>query len=164
MALVPFTIVDAPGQPGGYRYEGPLGPVTEQYDDRDAVTTIRGPHVPIATFALGSPQLETPAAVRRRLEEGIRGAVGSLVTEIRLAAEVRPRERHLDIQLGPADYRLVAAGLFPRVGLHRADLSQIAAYTLRGRRPHRVDPQALGAEVVLTVFLSRFVTRLAHLP
>ncbi len=167
LPLVPFTIEDevtgaviAPRV--SYVYHGPLGPVVETYEDRPGRTLIDGEHVPPGRFAIGAPARIDPVEVTQRLLIGIEGRIGQLPVLARLDPDAAPHLRRLSIQVGDETYELIAAGLFPRVGLHRADHRQLAAFTVRGRRPHRVDAEATPTEVVLTVFVTRFVLRLAH--
>lgn len=167
MSLLPFTIDDevvgaAIAPDTRYVYRGPLGPVVETYQDPPGRTLIEGEHVPSGWFAIGAPARIDPAEVTNRLLVGIEGRIGELPVFARLDPDPVPRLRRLPIQLGGETYELVAAGLFPRVGLHRANHRQLAAFTVHGRRPHRVDAEATPAEVVLTIFVTRFVLRLAH--
>lgn len=186
MSLLPFTIEErtapvrtdrdmavrrSPGAgreeaaghvPLGYVYQGPRGPVAETYDAAATRTRLQGPHVPPGTFSLGAPTLEPPLAVTRRLTDGVTGDIGGASVLLRLEAVTSPRMRCLDVLVGDRAYAMVATGLLPRVALHREDHEVLAAFTVRGRRAHRIADDASGAEVVLTVLLTRFVLRLAH--
>ncbi len=167
MPLLPFSIEDEPD--GGafaprvsYVYRGLLGPLIETYEDSPARTLIDGEHVPPGRFAIGAPSRIDPVEVTQRLLIGIEGRIGPLPVLARLDPDATPGLRRLAIEVGDETYELIAAGLFPRVGLHRADHRQLAAFTVRGRRPHRLDAEATPTEVVLTMFATRFVLRLAH--
>ena len=167
MPLLPFTIQDESTDAAilprlSYVYRGPFGPVYETYEDPPGRTLIGGEHVPSGRFAIGSPAFIDPFEVTQRLLSGIEGRIGQLPVLARLDPEPSPRLRRLAIQVGDEAYELIAAGLFPRVGLHRADHGQLAAFTVRGRRAHRLDAEASPTEVVLTMFVTRFVLRLAH--
>lgn len=146
-----------------YVYAGPLGPVYESYAHGEQRTYLYGGHVSGGSFALGSPRRERTASVTDRLRTGIDGTIGDRAALVRAAVDSSPNQRRLDIRVGDDRYAMVATGLFPRVGLHRADSEMIAAFTVRGRRPHRIAADASDLEVVLTVFVVRFVMRLAHL-
>lgn len=159
-------VVDRPArQPGGpvavYAYRGPLGPAFEGYDRPDR-TVIWGPQVPTAELAIGAPETEPATVVTRRLRAGIAGRIGDQPATIRAAAEGSGRLRRLDVSVGGRDHALVASGVLTRVGLHRADHTLVVAYTVRGRRPHQLVVEPTGTEVVLALFLTRFVSQLAH--
>lgn len=171
LPLTPFTIDDEVthevtdeviGRGPRYVYRGPLGPVVETYEDPPGRTLIEGEHVPLGWFAIGAPARIDPVEVTQRLLIGIEGRIGALPVLARLDPDPDPRLRRLPIRVGDEHYTLIAAGLFPRVGLHRDDHRQLAAFTVRGRRPHRLDVEASPTEVVLTMFVTRFVLRLAH--
>lgn len=182
MAFSPFTITDSATplvvelSPGlertslsdasdrpAYVYDGPYGPVFGAYDDRLTRTRWWGPHVPDTTLRTGPELAEDPARASRELRAGIEGNVGELTLVLRRTADRDTRTtREIAAQLGPGHYVLRAAGLLPRVALHRPTGPALASYTLRGRRPHGLVDDATAAEAILALLMTAFVPRLAY--
>jgi hypothetical protein len=152
-------------RPSTYVYEGPHGPVHEGYVDAGTVTRLWGPDIPPATFAVGAPDRVGALQVSRQLDAGLRGRIGERAVIIRTGEEPGPFTRELQIGVGdgPVEvYRLRAVGLLARVALHRPDDTVLATFSVRGRKPHRILDDARPSEVVLVMFLVRFVPALAH--
>jgi hypothetical protein len=148
-----------------YTYEGPSGPVHEGYVDAGTVTRLWGPDVPPTMFSIGSPDRVGALQVSRQLDAGLTGRIGERPVVVRAAPAPGPFTRELEIAVGDAPvepYRLRAVGLLARVALHRSDETAVATFSVRGRKPHRILADARPVEVVLAMFLTRFVAALAH--
>jgi hypothetical protein len=173
-ATLPFTVDDhdlesalaamagVRGDPPIYRYDGPRGPIHVAVSEHPPITRLWGPDVPIATFDVGAPMLEDRRLLRRGAEPITSGAIGFQPVTVRYSADARPGVGALTIALGTARYELSSRGLLPRVVLHRDDLSELATYSVLGRRAHRLADDASPEEVVLAAFLVRFAPRLAY--
>ncbi len=145
-----------------HRYEGPHGPVHESHTDTPPITRVWGEHVPIGTFDVGSASRDDLRPIVGGPEPIVSGAIGHQPVTVRRSAASDRRSGALTIALGTARYELASTGMWPRAALYRDDLTELASYTVLGRRPHRIASDASPEEVVLTVFLLRFAARLAY--
>lgn len=146
-----------------YIYTGPYGPVYGSYDRRLTETRWRGPNVPPTELGAGPELVQDPGRASQDLRRGIEGRIGDLALRVQRTREHDTRTvRDIAAQLGPGAYVLRAAGLLPRVALHRPVGEVVASYTVRGRRPHGLADDATAVEAVLALLLTTFAPRLAY--